>query len=229
MPTANRRLFVGSSIRMFLAQDYPEKELVIVDDGTDEVSDLVPTDHPQIRYFRETPGRRSLGGKRNYACDVARGDFILHWDDDDWYAPWRISYQARALQLGDLDINGINNPLFVDACAQEAWEYPRTRRTSSWLCGATLGFRRSFWVIHRFAEIQVGEDTRFVYMARGARIEALQNNRFFVGRVHAGNTSTKRLYHRCPACPIAVIRSVVGSEWLVYFGGADGLPEPAVG
>lgn len=41
MPTANRRRFVPAAIRMFLAQDYEDKELLIVDDGSDTVSDLV--------------------------------------------------------------------------------------------------------------------------------------------------------------------------------------------
>ena len=51
MPTADRRRFVPQAIRCFLAQDYAEKELVIVDDGADSVADLVPDD-PRIRYFR---------------------------------------------------------------------------------------------------------------------------------------------------------------------------------
>jgi hypothetical protein len=44
MPTADRRAFVPLAIRYFLAQDYPEKELIIVDDGADSVADLVPDD-----------------------------------------------------------------------------------------------------------------------------------------------------------------------------------------
>jgi glycosyltransferase involved in cell wall biosynthesis len=225
MPTANRRRFVPSAIRMFLAQDYAEKELIILDDGTDQIRDIVPTNTSQISYFREEPKGRFLGGKRNRACELAHGDFILHWDDDDWYAAWRISYQVQALKTGGFDLNGINNPFFVDVCAQEAWEYVQTRPKSSWLCGATLGYRKSFWEAHRFPDIQIGEDTRFVYSARGARVGALQDNRFFVARVHGGNTSTKRLHGRWPTRSIELIHSVVGSEWELYFGGSGGLPQ----
>ncbi|MBS1586159.1 MAG: glycosyltransferase family 2 protein [Bacteroidetes bacterium] len=28
-----------------------------------------------------------VGRKRNIACEESRGDIIVHWDDDDWYAP----------------------------------------------------------------------------------------------------------------------------------------------
>src|SRR5580704_7297349 len=68
MPTANRRTFVPQAIRYFLAQDYPNKELVIVDDGEKAVGDLVPEDE-RIRYIRLTC-KTILGEKRN--CAVAQ-------------------------------------------------------------------------------------------------------------------------------------------------------------
>src|SRR4030095_9083631 len=49
MPTYNRRLFVPQAIQYFLRQDYPRKELVIVDDGSDPVADLLPP-HQPLRY-----------------------------------------------------------------------------------------------------------------------------------------------------------------------------------
>ena len=48
MPTADRRPFVAQAIRWFLAQDYTNRELVIVDDGADAVG--VPNTE-RIRYF----------------------------------------------------------------------------------------------------------------------------------------------------------------------------------
>jgi glycosyltransferase involved in cell wall biosynthesis len=90
MPTADRRRFVPAAIRLFLEQDCEDKELVIVDDGSDRVGDIIPQ-HPQIRYIA-LPRRIRLGAKRNLACEAARGDVIVHRDDDDWHAPWRLRY-----------------------------------------------------------------------------------------------------------------------------------------
>ena len=118
MPTANRRAFVPQAIALFLDQDYPDKELVILDDGTDAIGDLVPAE-PAIRYIRTAPGL-SLGAKRNAACEAARGDVILHWDDDDWYAPGRIRRQVDALQAGGADIAGIRRAYFADFGARRA-------------------------------------------------------------------------------------------------------------
>ena len=121
MPTANRRSFVPAAIRMFLAQDYPQKELLIIDDGADCIEDLVPA-QPQIRYIRRQ-GPDLIGHKRNIACEIAHGDIIVHWDDDDWYAPWRLAYQVEALESGGLDICGVGSAFFVDAAMRRAWEY----------------------------------------------------------------------------------------------------------
>ncbi|MBP3960494.1 glycosyltransferase [Gemmata sp. G18] len=41
MPTRNRRVRSARALHNFLAQDYPNKELVVIDDGTDSVADLV--------------------------------------------------------------------------------------------------------------------------------------------------------------------------------------------
>ncbi len=54
------------------------------------VGDLV-AGVPGVRYL-QLPQRASIGAKRNLACAEARGELIAHWDDDDWYAPARLSW-----------------------------------------------------------------------------------------------------------------------------------------
>src|SRR5215210_5881737 len=87
MPTYNRRKFIPNAIRYFLRQDYTNKELIVIDDGTDAVKDLIP-DHRDIRYFY-LDKKMNLGAKLNLACQHAKGNIIVHWDDDDWYAERR--------------------------------------------------------------------------------------------------------------------------------------------
>ena len=82
MPTCDRRRFVGRAIRYFLEQDYPNRELVVVDDGADSVADLIPADDARIRYVRLSE-HHTIGAKRNLGCGQARGELIVHWDDDD--------------------------------------------------------------------------------------------------------------------------------------------------
>ena len=191
MPTAERRRFVPEAIRLFLDQDYPYKELVILDDGADAVADLVPPD-PRIRYLREAP-RAPVGAKRNRACAAARGEIVAHWDDDDWYAPWRLGYQVAALQESGADACGLARVLFRDEAEGAAWEYVWPEEAGGWLHGATLCYRRALWQAEGFPPLAVGEDMRFLHAHRDARLLALPRTEFYVGRLHADNTSRKQI------------------------------------
>lgn len=46
-----------------------------------------------VRYFHLTE-RKTIGEKRNLAVSNALGDIIVHWDDDDFFRPHRISSQV---------------------------------------------------------------------------------------------------------------------------------------
>jgi O-antigen biosynthesis protein len=89
MPTADRRRSAAQAINYFLRQDYPNRELIILDDGSDSIADVIPRDS-RIRYVRM--GLRSrLGAKHDIACEMAQGEVIAHWDDDDSMASRRLS------------------------------------------------------------------------------------------------------------------------------------------
>src|SRR5262245_31519656 len=131
MPTADRRGFVPQAIRYFQQQDYKNKELVIVDDGNESAADLISPD-ANIRYIRLT-GRRSLGAKRNECVEACRGDLIMHWDDDDWMAPRRITYQVEALLREDAEVCGLDRMLFYHVEKDEVWLYHYKSKKSPWL------------------------------------------------------------------------------------------------
>lgn len=192
MPTSGRRAFVPQAIRLFQSQDHAHKELIVYDNGADSVADLIPDD-PQIRYYRDE-SRRPLGDKRNLACAMACGDILLNWDDDDWYAPWRIRYQVTALMDTGADICGIDHVYFLDEERKRAWQYVYPHDRERWVCGATLCFRREHWQNHPFRSLYIGEDTRFVHETDLDRIAVLPETDFFIGRIHKGNTSPKQTH-----------------------------------
>jgi glycosyltransferase involved in cell wall biosynthesis len=140
MPTANRRQFVPQAIRYFQVQDYPNKELIILDDGSDSVADLVPSD-PRIRYLRQER-KSTVGAKRNLACREARGEIIVHWDDDDWISEKRLSYQVKSLIEEQADICGLNKVLFFNPASNRCWEYIYSNGSRPWVYGATLCYTR---------------------------------------------------------------------------------------
>jgi len=190
MPTYNRRAFVPRAIAYFLRQDYPNRELLILDDGSDPVGDLIPADE-RIRYLH-LEKRLHTGAKRNLACEQARGDLIMHWDDDDWYAPQRLRYQVEALLAADAELCGLRQMLFYDLAGKKTWlyEYPAHQRL--WLAGGSLLYTRQFWQRRPFPNLQVGEDTRFVWGQAPARAIALPTFDFYVAMIHPANTSPKQ-------------------------------------
>lgn len=188
MPTANRQKFIPFALHYFLQQDYPNTELIIIDDGIQSAKSLIP-DHPRIRYFYSEP-LGTIGIKRNYACEKAQGEIIMHWDDDDWYAPDWISKQVEALSSSGADISGLNTVLFYSPAVEKRWVYEDSDIEKPWLCGATMAYRKSFWENHPFIDIQVGEDYDFVWNS-GAKTFALDYFHGFIAVLHANNTSIK--------------------------------------
>jgi glycosyltransferase involved in cell wall biosynthesis len=157
MPTAGRRGFVPAAVDRFLAQDHPDKELVVVDDGADGVADLLPDD-PRVVYVR-LDRATVLGEKRNIAVEAARGEVLVHWDDDDWSGRHRLTAQLRA--LAHADICGLDRELWWQRDGR-AWRHTWLGRRP-WLAGNTLAYSRRTWRRAPFRRVATGEDTSFVW------------------------------------------------------------------
>ena len=217
MPTYNRRSFVPQAVRCFLRQDYPRLELLVLDDGSEPVSDLVPN-NDRVRYIRLNR-KLTIGAKRNLACEHARGEFIVHWDDDDWYPRGRVRTQINALLEHGHDLCGSSRIAYYDAVRQQAWEYRYPGTKAPWVGGNTLAYRKSFWARHKFPDIQVGEDSRFVWSGPAKLIRDLADPTLCVASVHSDNTSRKDVngcyWHEQPRDYIA---SLLGDD--IYFYGA---------
>ena len=215
MPTYNRRAFIAQAIAYFLRQEYTNKELIIVDDGSDAISDLVPLDE-RIRYIRPRE-KKTVGAKRNLACEQAKGSIIVHWDDDDWHAPHRLRCQVEALLRDGTDICGTTSLLFYDAGNGRAWQYVYPPEQRAWLVGGTLCYTRAFWASNRFPNMNIGEDSRFVWNSRPGRVTKLPDASFYVGIIHAHNVSPKKTngsYWR--PYPVERVQQLLENDWFFY-------------
>jgi glycosyltransferase involved in cell wall biosynthesis len=179
------------AVRYFLAQDYPHRELIILDDAGGTLGARLPDD-PRIRY-EQMPADTSIGGKRNRGVELSRGEIVAQWDDDDWYAPGRLSAQAAPILAGRADITALRGEVFFDL---ERWEF--------WTCtpalhrrlfvrdvhGGTLMFRRPVWRDRvRYPPASLAEDAAFlVYALRGgARLQRVDTPGLFVYLRHGSN------------------------------------------
>jgi glycosyltransferase involved in cell wall biosynthesis/predicted O-methyltransferase YrrM len=215
MPTYNRRRFIPHALEYFFNQGYANRELIILDDGTDAINDLVPADE-RILYVR-LDKKIPLGAKLNLACEYARGEIMAHWDDDDWYAPTRLSYQVAALAEDRIEICGINTLLYYDLLTGRAYQYVYPREHRVWLLGSELCYRKRFWETHRFVENNVGMDARFVWSADPRSVLPLGDHTFAVHMIHQGNVSPKKTegswWH---PYSVEAIAGVLGADWEFY-------------
>lgn len=190
MLTANRLEFFTFAISQFLRQDYPNTELIIIDDGPKSFSPLIP-DTTQIRYFHTNP-IGTIGMKRNVACEKAHGEFIIHWDDDDFYAPDWVSRQVEALISSGADISGLNSVIFHSDLSGENYKYTYTENNTKWICGGTIAFRKSLWEKYPFTNLQIGEDADFI-LNSGGRLFVLDYESGYVAGLHGHNVGIRYL------------------------------------
>jgi len=202
MPTANRRHLVPLALHSFLAQDWPDKELIVIEDGDDCVADLFAA-APNLRYHHHRLHRRqSIGDKLNLACKLAQGDILVRFDDDDWSAPGRITDQVN--RLGQFSVSGYNSMIFWDQATRQATQYKSSSPFYS--LGSALCFTRAYWQAHPFANCSNGEDNIFIQPARNVRrIACVDAGDMMVARIHAANTVNRSSAKHWPKVPLASV------------------------
>ncbi|MFP2422642.1 glycosyltransferase family 2 protein [Pseudescherichia vulneris] len=154
-PTWNRRAFLPYLLYIFQYQDYPadKRELIILDDSENSNQELidmmVDSAACNVRYVH-SPERLDLGKKRNMLNEMAKGEYILCFDDDDYYPPNKISMQVAAMQN--------SNALFSGSDTIYIWysHLDKIYRTHAFgerhALNGTFGYHRNFLKNHRYED-----------------------------------------------------------------------------
>lgn len=93
-PTFDREHFLCALYEVIRAQEYEQWEWLIGDSSV-QASVLQKCQDERVRYFSIQEGW-TLGEKRNFLLEQARGQIVVHMDDDDYYAP---SYLTKVVSL----------------------------------------------------------------------------------------------------------------------------------
>ena|SRR5690348_1053952 len=193
MPTKNRRRFLPRALAMWKAQNWPKKELVIVEDGedckgeaaVDWLIDLLWS----CRNVRYSYFEGSLGAKRNRAAALAKGDIFVNWDDDDWNGPTRISDQIAHMRLARTPVVGMSSLIYYAEGAEHGYEYTGDAWYAS---GSTHMFTRAYAEAHSWPDKNVGEDNDWLEEARRAgALSTVSGLRSLVACDHPKNTSAR--------------------------------------
>jgi glycosyltransferase involved in cell wall biosynthesis len=205
--TQNRRLFLRQTVKYFerARSAWKASELFILDGSESSNAELRIDEglygdgrflHEMgaVRYFHEPSPPGKMGARRNRACELARGDIILHWDDDDWQSPDRIVNQVQALTA--MKVAERSEGAFAYTSQFYAYHLAERRaaRWRSWgrggSLGATFAYHRKLWEEKPFADVDQGEDNFFwdAHVARGACVD-MADPSFMIYMRHNQNCS----------------------------------------
>lgn len=166
-PTWNRRAFLPYLLYMFQYQDYPadRRELVILDDSAESNAELIATltryaPHPElIRYYHQSE-RLPIGAKRNRLNELARGEYIVCMDDDDFYRSDKLSYTIAEMRR--------HNALFAACNILPVWYshvnriFTTAAQSPRHVLNGTFAYHRNFLKKHRYDDrVTLGEELSF--------------------------------------------------------------------
>ncbi len=97
IPTYDNAPYLAETIASVLAQDHPDVETIVVDDGsTDGTQDVLASFGDRIRSVRQE--NRGASEARNHGLRLARGEYVVFLDGDDVLLPGKLRAQTALLE-----------------------------------------------------------------------------------------------------------------------------------
>jgi GT2 family glycosyltransferase len=122
MATYNRRHMLAAAIQSIIGQTHQEWELIIVNDGGEDASDIVDSfDDQRIFYYNNKHG--SKGKAVNKAFSLSSGDYIAYLDDDDIWFPAHLESALFMLRnLPGVEMTYADTLITMQEADDEGWK-----------------------------------------------------------------------------------------------------------
>jgi glycosyltransferase involved in cell wall biosynthesis len=130
MATYNRAHFIVETLLSIQKQTFTNWECLIIDDeGTDNTVEVITPlleKDSRFKYFKRKDNYlKGLPGCRNYGLDLAKGDYIIFFDDDDIVHPQNLEVCVEELSNKDVSFcRYIRDVFFGDF--DYAFDYSKT-------------------------------------------------------------------------------------------------------
>lgn len=98
IPAYNAEKFIADTIRSALAQTWPEKEIIVIDDGSKDGTLAVAKQFSSEKVKVVTQENQGASAARNKAFSLCRGDYIQWLDADDLLSPDKIGKQMETAE-----------------------------------------------------------------------------------------------------------------------------------
>lgn len=157
IPAYNAERWIAGSIKSAMAQTWPRKEIIIVDDGSSDQTLAVARRFAAKDVTVVTRENQGAAAARNHAFSLSRGDYIQWLDADDLLAPDKVARQVEAANRC-----GSRRTLFSSAWGWFAYRTDRAQflPTSLWCdlspaewllrkMGENLHMQTATWLVSR--------------------------------------------------------------------------------
>lgn len=101
IPAHNAERWITDALRSAIAQTWQRKEIIVVDDGSDDRTAEVARRFASKQVAVVSTENRGAAAARNHAMELSQGDYIQWLDADDLLAPDKIERQLAAMEDDD--------------------------------------------------------------------------------------------------------------------------------
>ena len=127
MATYNRAHLIGETLNSIINQSYKNWECLIIDDGskddTARVVKQITSSDSRFTYLRRTEKyKKGLPGCRNQGIDLANGEYIIFFDDDDIIHPGNLQTCLDLLKDENFSFCRYNKKPFFDTTKKIAFQ-----------------------------------------------------------------------------------------------------------
>lgn len=239
-PTYERRQFLSLALLCYRHQSFSEIEWIILDDSAVPNIEFEQISDQKIRYAWSSR-RMTVGAKRNWLVNEARGNIIVHFDDDDYYAPTYVESRLNDLEASSGDLSLLSGFTVCHLDNKEFGYYETRKKSGSarrfsrtgihsveldqlnipfieHCFGFSYIYKKTLWEKSQFPEQDIFEDREFVLAHNpNGRINYQDDKEHLViHAVHARSGSTCFPQHVIPPSLLLDRRP----EFLTYLRGA---------
>jgi glycosyltransferase involved in cell wall biosynthesis len=210
--TKDRRIFAKQTLKYIFAQTYRPLEVILVDSGDKPV--LENYHHTDLPVFN-CRSKAIIGTARNIGTEIAKGEIVAHFDDDDYHGPERIAVQVEKLLQG-ADICTADRCYEISLKTGKAYQH-NSVLNPRYFSGGTPAFWKKSWERCKFRDIPTGEDGLF-YMdaeAAGLKIVPWERMDIYAYVRHSSNGSLGE-NRRLPADYTEEVKRFIGKDWDFY-------------
>jgi glycosyltransferase involved in cell wall biosynthesis len=199
-PTYNRRRFLPWLIECIKSQTYPHErmEWVVFDDGTDAIRDVLEPHMKELRIvYLRSETKLNIGAKRNRLHEAARGSVIVVMDDDDYYAPERVSHAVSTMNSKRVELVGCTRNHLYYSDDGSIWEVgPYNPKHATF---GTMAYTKKYALAHKCDESVIfAEEVSFTdnYKSPLAQLDPMK---VMLVICHSENTFSKHKLRESPS------------------------------